>query len=88
MHPFDSSEVYKQVKKERTLSPAFQQAVLDCKSLFYTQTYILGGEERVMYDDYACRLLRETIVKSPWLYSLINKVSRALLVAYLALKHK
>lgn len=88
VHPFDSSEVYKQVKKERTLSPAFQQAVLDCKSLFYTQTYILGGEERVMYDDYACRLLRETVVKSPWLYSLINKVSRALLVAYLALKHK
>ena len=41
-----------------------------------------------MYDDYACRLLRETVVKSPWLYSLINKVSRALLVAYLALKHK
>lgn len=87
-HPFDTSEVYLQVKREQTLSPAVRQMALDCKSLFYSQTYILGGEERVMYDDYVCRLLREMVVRCPWLYSLINLVSRALLIASLALKRK
>lgn len=88
VHPFDTNEVYLQVKKDRKLTPAFQQMVLDCKSLFYSQTYILGGEERMMYDDYACRLLRETVVKCPLLYSIVNKVSRVLLIAYLAYKRK
>ena len=88
LHPFDTNEIFKVIKKEQTISNSLQQDIVDYKSLFYTQTYILGGEERNMYDDYACRLLRETVVDCPWFYSFINLVSRALLIAYLAYKRK
>ena len=88
LHPFDTNEIFKVIKKEHTISNSFQQDIIEYKSLFYTRTYILGGEERNMYDDYACRLLRETVVKCPWFYSFINLISRALLIAYLAYKRK
>ena len=87
-HPFYNEELYRKVKQAQGLSDEVQKVVLECKSQFYLKTFVLGGEECAMRDEYPAILLRELKVYHVLLYRMCCFFSRLLLCFLLLLRRK
>ena len=87
-HPFYTEEVYKSVRQMHGLTEALKMELLDCKSQFYLNTFILGGEELSMRNEHPAILLRELKVHHSWLYRMLCSVSRLSFCILQLLKRK
>lgn len=87
-HPFYTDEVYRFMKQAQGLNEVTQEMVLECKSQFYLDTFVLGGEERAMRDEYPAILLRELKEHHARSYKMLCSVSRFIFCFLQLFKHK